>query len=228
MRLSKYCLLMAVAAASVVATNILPNPSFEFWLGNMPVGWVTSEPLYPGSALPDSGSHSGALCVKLTGGDTSAFMSSATLIRTGYHYRFAGFARVPGALGGSFVLQFLSLTGGNVGLPELVPVYYSGTNYREYSRWVTAPDSAVFLAVAFATLPGVTVYVDDVTVDDTTLVGVSESEPVAPAPGRMRPRKVVAPGTRRAVAKRFSGRVWYDASGRRTTPGKWGVYLSRD
>jgi len=227
MRVSKYCLLVAVAAASAVATNILPNPSFEFWLGNMPVGWVTSEPLYPGSALPDSGSHSGALCVKLTGGDTSAFMSSATLIRTGYHYRFAGFARVPGTLGGSFVLQFLSLTGGTVGLPELVPVYYSGTNYREYSRWVTAPDSAVFLAVAFATLPGVTAYVDDVTVDDTTLVGIDDAGPAGAGPDRMQLRKVVVPVARASVSGQRSGRVWYDALGRRTTPVRWGVYLAR-
>ncbi|MEO0078260.1 MAG: hypothetical protein ABIK86_04580, partial [candidate division WOR-3 bacterium] len=159
---------------------------------------------------------------------TSAFMSSATLIRTGYHYRFGGFARVPGALGGSFVLQFLTLTGGTIGLPELVPVYYSGTSYREYSRWVTAPDSAVFLAVAFATLPGVTVYVDDVTVDDTTLVAVGESNSARLVPCRPQLRKVVVPVTGHGASNSrpiLSGRVWYDALGRRATPVRPGVYL---
>jgi hypothetical protein len=127
------------------------------------------------------------------------------------------------------VLQFLSLAGGAVGSPELLPVYYSGTSYREYSRWITAPDSAVFLAVAFATLPGVQVFVDDVTVDDTTLVGVSEPEPVVSRSGRIAVRKVVRAGSDAVLPAASRSREWFDLLGRRVLePTRAGVLFARD
>jgi len=204
------CLL--ALAGQLSAGNILPNSSFEYWLGGMPVGWLTSERLFPGSALPDSNCHTGVYCVKLVGGDTSAFMSTAAIVRPGYNYGFSGFAQTPGVLGGSFVLQFTTLLGGAVGSPELIPVYYSGSGYREYTRWLTAPDSAVFLAVAVATLPGATVYVDDVTLEDTTLAGTCEPRQVAAGQRRAGLNKVVGPGLSRLGS---GARPWFDASGRR-------------
>ncbi len=66
------------------ALNILPNPSFEFWMDtigvHLPVGWLSSELRYPGSAVKDSLSNSGNYCVHLIGGDTSAFITTATLV----------------------------------------------------------------------------------------------------------------------------------------------------
>jgi hypothetical protein len=59
MRLCAVCACVLALAGVLPAANILPNPSFEYWLGNMPVGWLTSELLFPGTALQDSNSHSG-------------------------------------------------------------------------------------------------------------------------------------------------------------------------
>lgn len=161
-----------------VGTNILINPSFELWIDtlgvHLPLGWLTSEIIHPGSARKDSASHSGEWSVRLLGQDTAAFVSSAALVSPGKHYRFNGYARCPGVLGGSFVLQFLSLLGSPIGYPELIPVFYSGSAYRSYSRWVTAPDSASFISVSCATLAGAEVYVDDVTLDDTTVQSIEE------------------------------------------------------
>jgi len=159
------------------AINILPNPSFEVWLDtlgvNMPLGWFTSEVLYPGSAIKDTLEHSGNYCLHLIGGDTVAFATSVTIVRAGYNYEFAGYALMPAVLGGSFVLQFLTRLGNPAGTPQLIPVYYSN-DYRQYSRWITAPDSAFFLSVSCLSLPGAEVYFDDVTVEDTTITGIYE------------------------------------------------------
>jgi len=186
-------LLVLLVAGAATGANILINPSFELWMDtigvNLPVGWLSSELLHPGSAVKDGRAHSGHWCVQLTGTDTAAFISTVALVRPGNHYEFSGFCQVPGVLAGTFVLQFLSLLGGLVGSPELIPVYYSGSNYRDYSRWVTAPDSAALLSVSFATLPSAQAYVDDVTLDDTTVHAVAEQHPGSvPRPS---PRKVL-------------------------------------
>ncbi len=212
MRLLKPLLLAALLTSSAGAVNIIVNPSFELWLGNLPVAWLTSELLEPGSAVPDSGSHSGDLCLKLIGSDTSAYASSATIVREGFHYEFAAWARCPGLVGGSFVLQFARLGLELIGTPVLVPIVYSGSSYREYARWLTAPDSAAFVIVAFATLPNATVYLDDVTLDDTALLAVREPEVArAPAP-KPRMRKLVA-GVQRLDDLPAGSRV-FDQAGR--------------
>jgi hypothetical protein len=212
-RIRAIVLLFALLAASAGATNIIINPSFELWLGNLPVGWVTSELGHPGSAVPDPGSHSGALCLKLIGSDTSAYATSATIVRPGLHYEFAAWARCPGIVGGSFVLQFAKIDLELIGTPVLVPVVYSGNDYREYDRWITSLDSAAFILVAFATLPSATVFLDDVTLDDTTLLAVEEPGVTdSPAP-RTRMRRFVA-GIDRLEDIEPGSRV-FDLSGRR-------------
>jgi hypothetical protein len=221
MRDLRSVLFCALCASTAFGVNILPNPSFETWIGSVPLGWLTSELLFPGSALRDSNSHTGTYCVKLIGGDTAAFMSSATVAQPGRHYEFSGFARVPGVLGGSFVLQFLSLSGGAVGSPELIPIYYSGNSYREYSRWVTAPDSATFLSVSCATLPNVTAYIDDVTVDDTTLTAIDETDAAALRATPLVPRKLVVLG--RGLGRIETEAVMFDPLGRRLTRPARGV-----
>ncbi len=204
------CLFGAVGL--LPAANILPNSSFENWLFGMPVGWLTSELLYPGSAVRDSGSNTGTYCVKLTGGDTAAFVSTAAIVTPGRSYYFSGYARVPGILGGSFVLLFLTERGDTLGDPELLPVYYSGSSYREYTKWVTAPESAAVVAVGFATLIGLEANVDDMTLDDTVSGGITESPAFSRAYG-LRPRKVlaVAGSSGFAVGPAFL----FDALGRR-------------
>ncbi len=171
-------LLIAALVLPAAGVNIVLNPSFETWLLGVPVGWLTSEALSPGSAVRDSNSHTGSWCVRLEAVDTSAFVTSATLVRPGLSYEFAGWVRSPGAVAGSFILQFTKLDASPIGSPTLIPAYYSGTNYREYRRWVTAPDSSVFLSITFATLAGLVAYVDDVTLDDTSLTAVAERAPV--------------------------------------------------
>ncbi len=192
MRIAVVLICLALLAGSLPATNILLNSSFENWLLGMPVAWLSSELLYPGSAVQDSNSNTGTYCVHLTGGDTAAFISTATLVTPGRSYEFSGYARVPGTLGGSFVLLFLSSQGDTVGLPELLPVYYSGTEYREYATWVTAPESAVGVSVSFATLAGLEAYVDDVTLDDTVSPGGMVESPVRLRTADLCPRKVLS------------------------------------
>ncbi len=196
------------------ALNILPNHSFEFWMDtigvHLPVGWLSSELLYPGSAVKDSLSNSGNYCVHLIGGDTSAFITTATLVRAGFHYEFSGYAYVPGVIGGSFVLQFLNWRGSPIGTPNLLPLYHS-SGYRCYSNWITAPDSAVFLSVSCVTLPAAQLYVDDVVVDDTTLTGINELSEIKEITRTRRNKMVVfAPG----CAPGIRGQI-FDATGRR-------------
>jgi hypothetical protein len=176
------------------AVNILPNPSFEVWLDTlgvkMPLGWITSEYLHPGSAVKDTNSNTGSFSLRLSGGDTVAFASSMTIVRAGVSYEFSGYAAVPGIISGGFLIEFLTLRGQPTGTPELVPVYYSN-GYRRYHRWVTAPDSAFFLTVSCLALPGGEVYYDDVTVEDTSRLGVEEEQPVGCR--RFRVQKLVLP-----------------------------------
>jgi hypothetical protein len=209
-------LMVAVLALPALAGNIVLNSSFEMWLLGVPLGWLSSELLSPGSATQDSNSHTGSWCVRLEAADTSAFVTSATIVSPGLSYEFAGWARVPGALGGSFVLQFTQLDGTLIGSPTLIPAYYSGANYREYRRWVTAPDSSRFLSISFATIAGLVAYVDDVTLDDTTLAGVEEVVPV-PCAQVAQPRKlVVCGGAARSVGVLVP---LFDPLGRRVNAG---------
>lgn len=209
-RVASGCLLLVHL---LFGANLLVNPSFELWLDtlgvHMPLGWLTSEILRSGSARRDSNSHSGEWSVRLVGQDTAAFVSSAALVRPGRSYRFTGYARCPGVLGGSFALQFLSLSGRPIGGPQLIPVFYSGTVYRGYSQWVTSPDSAFVISVSCATLSGAELYVDDITLDDTTVQAVEEQS--AGALHRRSIRKFLVIGARRA---RITPGHVYDCLGR--------------
>ncbi|MCX7732654.1 MAG: hypothetical protein N2248_05780 [candidate division WOR-3 bacterium] len=205
------------------AVNILPNPSFEIWLDtlgvNMPLGWLTSELTRSGSAVKDTNCNTGVFALRLNGGDTVAFATSVTVVRSGLSYEFSGYADVPGIVSGGFVLQFLTLRGGLIGSPQLVPVYYSN-GYRRYSRWVTAPDSAFFLSVSCIALPGGSVYFDDVTVEDTSLAGIHQQENAGFS--RRQVRKLAVAGTSRFEP----GYRVYDVLGRRVLgPVRNGVYF---
>jgi hypothetical protein len=213
------CLFGAVGI--LPAANILTNSSFESWLFGVPVGWLTSELLYPGTAVQDSNSNTGTYCVKLSGADTAAFVGTVAAVTPGRSYYFSGYACVPGALGGSFLLAFLSAQGDTLGLPVFLPAYYSGSEYREYTSWVTAPESAAGIVVSFATLAGLEAYVDDMTLDDTTSGAIAESRAL---PGRVdsRPRKILSIAGSRAHA----AAPVYDPLGRRVATGvRSGVYF---
>ncbi len=212
-------------AGVLPAANILTNSSFEEWMIGMPVGWLSSELLYPGSAVQDSSSHTGTYCVKLTATDTVAFITTAALVTPGRSYDFTGYARVPGAVGGSFILEFLNSQGDTLGLPTLVPVYYSDTVYNKYTTWVTAPDSAAGVSVSFATLIGLQAYIDDVTLDDTASGGIMESpaRPHAAEPHAHKVLTVAGSQGHTAVSAPL-----FDVMGRRVAgrPGS-GVYFVR-
>ena len=163
------------------AQNILTNPGFETWLDtigvNLPLGWVTSQITHPGSANKSTDAHTGNFAVELTSPDTVACLTTTTLIRAGAGYDFSGYASTSSVLGGSFLITWLGLLGGPVGAPTAIPVYRS-SGYREYSRRITAPDSAFFCVVAFGTAPGATVLVDDVILD-TLATGIRTGNAVA-------------------------------------------------
>jgi len=215
---------LALLAVPAQAANLIVNPSFEFWFLGEPLPWLTSNVIADSSVAQDSSAHSGEFCARLEGADTAAFVITTTVIRPGYHYLFSGFCRVPGLVGGSFLLQWTTLLAQPVGSPILIPAVYSGASYREYSRWLTAPDSAALVAVSFATLPQTLVFLDDVTLEDTTIAGVGELPPAA-----VRPRPAVHkfiglladPGTP------VPDRVLYDPLGRRVGAGRLrpGVYF---
>jgi hypothetical protein len=190
MRIAVVLVCLFGLAGVLPAANILTNSSFESWLFGVPVGWLTSELLYPGTAVQDSNSNTGTYCVKLSSADTVAFVGTAAVVTPGRSYDFSGYARGPGTLGGSFMLAFLTLQGDTLGFPELLPVYYSDSTYRQYTLWVTAPESAAGIAVSFATLAGLEAYVDDMTLDDTTTGGVGESRISRPSPIFV-PRKIL-------------------------------------
>lgn len=221
----KVFLLIVVACAPLRAINILPNSSFEYWLLGMPVGWLTSEPIVEGSAVRDTSARTGNYCVRLRASDTVAFLTGTTIVRPGFHYEFSGWTRVPGLLGGSFVLQFLKLNLQTIGSPTMLPAMRS-PNYREHSRWLTAPDSAALLSVSFVTIPGATVYADDFTLDDTTLLGIQE-EPIPPPIPIRSARKIIA--TPAAIASLGTDAAIYDPTGRRiadrTRMRPFGVYF---
>jgi hypothetical protein len=174
--------LSVVLAAPLVAQNILPNPGFEVWLDtigiNLPLGWLTSEITHPGSATKSTEAHAGDFCVQLLSPDTVSFLTTTTLVRPGAAYDFTGYGKTSSVLGGSFVIAWLALLGGPVGTPVVIPVYRSN-DYREYTRRVYAPDSALFCVVSLASLPGATVLGDDVTLD-TVAAGIKTGRtPVA-------------------------------------------------
>ncbi len=159
--------------------NILINPSFEIWLDtlgiNLPLGWVTSEITFPGSATKSTDAHTGDFAVKLVGGDSIAFAATTTLVSPGNQYDFTGWCKCPSLLGGSFIIAWLTLLGQPVGSPTILPIIFSNS-YREHTSSLTAPDSSFFVVVTIAALIQATIYVDDVTLDTVT-TDIKENQP---------------------------------------------------
>ena len=172
-------IIILIGLPTANAQNILINPSFEVWLDtlgiNLPLGWVTSEITFPGSATKSTDAHTGDFAVKLVGGDSIAFAATTTLVSPGNQYDFSGWCKCPSILGGSFLIAWLTLFGQSVGTPTFVPIIFSN-NYRRYTSSLTAPDSAFFVVVTAAALMQATIYVDDVTLD-TVATGVKENQP---------------------------------------------------
>ena len=164
------------AFQAVNGQNILINPSFEIWLDtlgiNLPLGWVTSELTFPGSATKTTDAHTGNFAIKLAGGDTLAFAATTSMVVAGNRYDFSGWSKCPSILGGSFVIAWLTVLGQPVGTPTIIPIVLSNS-YRNYTARVTAPDSAVLVVVTVAALVQATVYADDVTLD-TVAAGIDE------------------------------------------------------
>ena len=226
MRLVRLCLLLAVCTP-VWGFNLIPNSSFEYWLFRYPIGWLTSNAFAESSVVRDTFAHTGDYSVKLEGSDTLAMVSTVAIIRPGFHYRFSGYCRIPSIMPSSFLLQFSSIRAGNVGQPIIIPTLYTGRSFREFERWITAPESSRFLTVMFITLPHADAYLDDVRLDDTTFLGVEEPEEVAVTPAGPRTRKLIVPMG--ASVSLDPGTEVYDLTGRRVSPClKPGVYFILD
>ncbi|MEO0092317.1 MAG: T9SS type A sorting domain-containing protein [candidate division WOR-3 bacterium] len=159
------------------ARNILLNSSFEIWLDSMgvrmPFAWYTSEVNDSGSATRTTDCHSGLYAIKLTGSDTSAYAMTISISIPGSYYYFSGWCKTQSFTAGAFIITWLKLSQQPATSPTIIPVYYSNT-YRNYTLFLQAPDSAVFVNVTIATLPYITIYVDDVTLSDTSLTGIEE------------------------------------------------------
>jgi len=169
---------VSVIFNSAFSQNILINPSFEIWLDTlgvpMPLGWFTSELSFPNSATKTTDAKSGNFAVKLTAGDSSAFIITTSIARPNRTYDFSGWAKTQNFVGGSFIITLLNIFGQPIGSPILVPVTLS-SSYRNYLRQLTSPDSSAFVVVAMTTIPNVTVYVDSVTLI-TQLFGIEENQ----------------------------------------------------
>uniref|UniRef100_A0A7V4E335 Uncharacterized protein n=1 Tax=candidate division WOR-3 bacterium TaxID=2052148 RepID=A0A7V4E335_UNCW3 len=161
----------------IFAFNILPNPSFEIWLDTlgvkMPFGWLTSEILRESSAVKSTYAYSGNYSLYLRGEDTLAFAHTLTIVRPNYSYYFFGFAHCRTFISGSFSFYFLDSLFNLIGMPIVIPLYFSN-NYREYARWFTAPNSARFLLVSLIALPQARIYFDSLTLEDTSLNVIKE------------------------------------------------------
>lgn len=173
--------------------NILINSSFEIWLDtlgiNLPLGWLTSEPNFPGSAVKTNDAHSGNFALKLLANDSIAFATTTSLIRPNDQYDFTGFSKCPSYIGGYFAIAWLTFNGNPIGLPTVIPILLSN-RYQSYTQTVTAPDSALFVVVTATALPQATLYVDDVTLtpitqtikEDYSIIGLDEQILILPNP----------------------------------------------
>ncbi|MFO7675119.1 MAG: hypothetical protein R6X12_02205 [bacterium] len=204
-------LAVLLLAAPVPAANILLNSSFETWLLGEPLGWLTSNLIAESSAVQDPAARTGDWCARLGSPDTLAFVATMAGVQPGRHYGFNGWARVSAVLGGSFALQFLTVGLEPIGDPVLLPAYISA-DYREYDQWLTAPEGSALIAVSFVALRGVTVRVDDVTLEDTTVLAIEGSPPALTAAGPPSRRILATPAVTAALA---TDAVVFDAAGRR-------------
>jgi hypothetical protein len=188
-------LLAFLALAPLVrAQNIIVNSSYETWLDTigvkMPVGWLTSAITDSTSAVMSPDAHTGNYSIRLMTTDTAGYAVTAgtAIVSPGTVYDFSAYAKTSSTLGGSFFVTWLNLSGDVIGAPAAIPVYIS-SGYRQYTSHLTAPDSAVFCVIAFATnllQRGTTVYVDDVTLTAQTS-GTAGSYPATPRRFRLYP-----------------------------------------
>lgn len=164
----KFIILSTLVSSCCLAQNILPNSSFEQWFDTlsvqMPVGWVTSNFMYHGSATKDSTKHTGSYGVKLHNDSSIAFIGTVARVESGRNYSFSGWVKCPSFMGGAFVLSWRDSLGYGVGDSILIPVFLS-LNYTLKDTILVPDSAAAFIAVGFSTIPLATVYLDDITLD---------------------------------------------------------------
>lgn len=189
----KYIVIILLLFAVNLHAQSITNPSFEQWIDTlgieMPVGWLTSDFLFHGSAKKDTLSHTGKYAIKLEY-DSIAFVSTIVLVDSNKDFSFSGWANCPSAVGGAFLLVCQQGIGTRAGDTILIPVYFS-MNYRQYTKTFSVPESTTSIIVSCVTIPKATVYIDDITLSP---IGVEEkgnfttSSPVLyppqPNPGR--------------------------------------------
>jgi len=143
----------------------------------MPLGWYTSEANDSGSAVRTTDMHSGLYALKLTGSDTLAYATTLSFCTAGRYYNFSGWSKVTSSsyIGGSYIITWLKLSQQPVINPVIIPILRH-TSYYNNTQIVQAPDSAVMVSVEIVALPGMIVYVDDVTLSDTILTAIDENE----------------------------------------------------
>ncbi len=172
------CIFFLAKPSRASAQNVLLNSSFELWFDSlgirMPFAWYTSEANDSGSATRTTDMHTGIYALKLTGSDTMAYAMTLSLCTSGNNYYFSGWIKSTSFIAGSFIITWLKLSQQPVMDPVIIPILRN-TSYHNYTQIVQAPDSAVLVNVNVVALPGVTIYVDDVTLRDTVLTGIEEN-----------------------------------------------------
>jgi len=170
-------LFLLVLPSKACAQNMLLNSSFELWFDSlgirMPFAWYTSESNDSGSATRTTDMHTGIYALKLTGSDTLAYALTLTLCTAGHNYYFSGWTKSTSFIAGSFIVTWLKLSQEPLMDPVIIPILRN-TSYHEYTQIVQAPDSAVLVNIDVVALPGVTIYVDDITLRDTVIAGIEE------------------------------------------------------
>jgi hypothetical protein len=173
-----FCLFLFTLPSKVCAQNMLLNSSFELWFDSlgirMPFAWYTSEANDSGSATRTTDMHTGIYALKLTGSDTIAYAMTLSFCTAGHNYYFSGWTKSTVYIAGSFIITWLKLSQQPLMDPVIIPILRN-TSYHNYTQMVQAPDSAVLVNVDVVALPGMTIYVDDVTLSDTVLTGVEEN-----------------------------------------------------
>jgi hypothetical protein len=187
---------------------MLLNSSFELWFDSlgirMPFAWYTSESNDSGSATRTTDMHTGIYALKLTGSDTLAYALTLTLCTAGHNYYFSGWTKSTSFIAGSFIVTWLKLSQEPLMDPVIIPILRN-TSYHNYTQIVQAPDSAVLVNVDVVALPGITIYVDDITLRDTVVAGIEENR--FPISIDQRPLKIYPNPVKSAINIEFPTKV---------------------
>ncbi|MEO0131531.1 MAG: hypothetical protein ABIK73_01125 [candidate division WOR-3 bacterium] len=212
------------------AQNLIINPGFELWLDSlgvsMPLGWLTSEPTYPGTATRSTDAHTGlySLRVYSISFETLGVATTYSLVSRNRRYIFQGYVKTNSSLAGGFVFIWQTFAFETLGTPVVVPIYQA-PNWTLIRQVLNSPDSAQLVSVNILALPNASLLVDDVSLIDSTVSFITEENKTVIK------SKIDYFITHTNHLQQFRNQEIYDPLGRRLnwpiTPQASGVYFIR-